>query len=465
MKHDYDLIVIGAGPAGYVGAIRAAQLGMKCAVIEKKEPGGVCLNIGCIPSKALIRQTELYRSAEELEELGISVDRSGFDYRKAWEKSRKASGALTKGVRFLLKKNKIDLVEGEAHLEGGGGVSVKTNGGEEKRMSAANILLAAGSRPKEIAAFPFDGKLILSSDDALMLEKLPASLAILGAGAIGCEFAHIMAGFGVKVTLIEAMDRVLPAEDPDATAVLARSFKKRKITVFTGAKAAEVKKGDEGVTITVEAAGKTTKVEAEKLLVVTGRSPNSEDFAGGAAGIELDERGYVKTGPFYRAADGVYAAGDLVGGLLLAHAASREAELAVEHMAGLEVPERVDPTLVPTAVYTDPEIAGFGMSEEAAREAGFDPESVQFPYRGAGKSVAIERPDGFVKMIFDKTSREILGGRIVGDHATELIHELLLARAAELLPEDIARTIHAHPTLSEAVMEAAKAAEGRAVHA
>jgi dihydrolipoamide dehydrogenase len=465
MKHDYDLLVIGAGPAGYVGAIRASQLGMNCAVVEKGEPGGVCLNIGCIPSKALIRQTELYRSAEELEELGIHIDRSGFDYRKVWKKSRKASSSLSKGVRFLLKKNKIDLIEGEAILQGEGLVSVKDEKGEEKSYSAKNILLATGSRPKELPPFPFDGKQILSSDDALMLEELPESLAILGAGAIGCEFAHIMAGFGVKVTLIEAMDQILPAEDPETTAVLARSFKKRKIEMLTGAKASEVKKDKDGITLTVEADGKTTDIKAEKLLVVVGRSPNSGNFGAEKAGVELDKGGFVKTGPYYRAAEGVYAAGDLIGGLLLAHAASKEAELAVEHMAGMDVPERVDPTLIPGAVYTEPEIAGFGMSEAAAKEAGFDPQSVQFPYRGAGKSVAIEKTDGFVKIIFDKKTREILGGRIVGDHATELIHELLLARAAELLPEDIAAAVHAHPTLSEAVMEAARSVEGWAIHA
>jgi dihydrolipoamide dehydrogenase len=461
MSDNYDLIVIGSGPAGYVGAIRATQLGLSCAVIEKGDVGGVCLNIGCIPSKALIRQAEIFRSADELEGLGVTVDKSGFDYQKAWKKSRKASASLSKGVQFLLKKNKIALIEGRATLEGGGVVLV--NG--EKRYTAKNILLATGSRPRELPPFPFDGKRILSSDQALMMETLPSSLAILGAGAIGCEFAHIMASFGVEVTLIEAMGKILPTEDPDTTDILARSFKKRKIKMLVGAKASGVETSEKGVSLSVESGGKQETVQADQLLVVVGRSPNTEELGLEKAGVGTDEKGFVRVTDHYKAAEGVYAVGDMVGGILLAHAASKEAELVVEHIAGKDVPAAIDPTLIPTAVYTEPEIAGFGMSETEAKEAGYSAKSVQFPYRGAGKSVAIERPDGFVKILYDEKSREILGGRIVGDHATELIHELLLARSAELLPEDIANTVHAHPTLSEAVMEAARGVDGWTIQA
>jgi dihydrolipoamide dehydrogenase len=464
MSKEYDLLIIGSGPAGYVGAVRASQLGLKCGVIEKGDVGGVCLNIGCIPSKALIRQAELFRGGEELEAMGIGVDRSSFDYRKVWKKSRKASTSLSKGVNYLLKKNGIDLITGEAKLKGSGKVEVQGEKGKEE-YSAPNILLASGSSPRELDDFPFDGKKVISSDDALMMEELPASIAILGAGAIGCEFAHIMASFGVKVTLIEAMERILPLEDPETTEVLARSFKKRKIEMVTGAKAKSVKTTKEGITLTLETGGKEEQIKAEKLLVVVGRSPNTGGLGLEDAGIELDEKGFVKTGACYQAADGVYAAGDLIGGMLLAHVASKEAEIAVEHIAGEKGPERLDPRLAPSAVYTEPEIAGFGLSDAAAKEKGFETESVQFPYKGAGKSVAIEQSDGFVKLIFDKKTREILGARIVGAHATELIHELLLARSSELLPEDIAHMVHAHPTLSEAVMEAARTAEGWAIHA
>jgi dihydrolipoamide dehydrogenase len=460
MSKMYDLLVIGSGPAGYVGAIRASQLGLTCGVIEKGDVGGVCLNIGCIPSKSLIHQAELFSSADELEGLGLKVDRSGFDYEKVWKKSRKASSTLSKGVQYLLKKNKVELMKGTALLRGGGEIEI-----DGQTLKAKNILLATGSRPKELASYPFDGEKVLSSDDILMMKKLPESLAILGAGAIGCEFAHIMNRFGVRVTLIEAMERILPAEDPETTEILAKSFRKRNIELFTGAKAGKLTTNKSSISLEIESGGEKRSVEAEKLLVVAGRSPNSEELGLKRAGAAVDEKGFVKTGPHYRAAEGLYAVGDLIGGMLLAHKASKEGELVAEHLAGKDVPQELDATLIPTAVYTEPEIAGFGMGEKAALDAGYKAESYSFPYRGAGKSVAIERSEGFVKLLFDKESREILGARIVGDHATELIHELLLARSAELLPEDIAETIHAHPTLSEAIMEAARGAEGWAIHA
>lgn len=472
MAFDYDLLVLGAGPGGYVGAIRAAQLGLSVCVIEKNKAGGVCLNIGCIPSKSLIHQAEVFRSASELEHMGISLDYSGFDYSKAQGESRKAADTLSKGVQFLLKKNKVDYVEGTGLLTGpheitvAGGQDAEGAGGPEgeRKITAQNIMIATGSRPREIPGFEFDGTSIMSSDDILMRTELPKSMIILGAGAIGCEFTHIMSSFGVEVQLVEMLDHILPTEDEETAQILARSFKKRKIKMYTGAKAAPPKKEDGKIVLDIETSKGTKTLEAETLLVVVGRVPNTEGIGLENIGISTD-RGFISVEDYYRTGvESVYAVGDVVPSPLLAHVASKEAEIAVEHMAGHEGETRVDPTLIPTAVYTEPEVAGFGYTEKDAAEKGFDAASASFPYRGAGKSVAIGKTEGQVKIVYDRKTEEILGGRIVGTQATDLIHELLLARSSELLPEDISRMIHAHPTLSEAIMEAARAVEGWPIH-
>lgn len=457
----YDIAFLGGGPAGYVGAIRASQLGLSACVIEKDKPGGVCLNIGCIPSKALISQAESYMEIPHLESLGLKIDASGFEYRKVFEKSRNAADTLSKGVNFLLKKNKVDLIAGSGKITGSGQISVE--GGTV--VNAKNIVVATGSRPIELPPFPFDEKTVLSSNGALMLEELPESLLILGGGVIGCEFAHIMNGFGVKVTIVEMLDRILPMEDPDTADVLARAFKKRKIGMLLGTKAVSIEKNDGGIALTVEKDGTQSVEEAEKLLVVVGRRPNTEDLGLEGIGIELD-RGFVPVGDYYETtAKGVYAVGDVVATPLLAHVASKEAEIVAERIAGEHPPARIDPLVIPSAVYTDPQVAGFGLNSETAKEAGIEVETVSFPFRGVGKAVAVEKPEGLVKILFDKESREILGVQIAGAEATELVHELLLAKVTELLPEDVATMIHAHPTLSEGVMEAARAAEGWAIHA
>jgi dihydrolipoamide dehydrogenase len=460
MSFDYDLLVLGAGPGGYVGAIRAAQLGLSVCVIEKNKAGGVCLNIGCIPSKSLIHQAEIFRSAEELEHMGIRLDYSGFDYSKAQEESRKAADTLSKGVQFLLKKNKIEYVEGTGVITGAHEITVDG----ERKITAENIMIATGSRPREIPGFEFDGSAVMSSDDILMRTTLPKSLIVLGAGAIGCEFTHIMSSFGVEVQLVEMLDHILPAEDEETAQFLARSFKKRKIKMYTGAKASPPKKEKNRILLDIETPKGPKSLEAESLLVVVGRVPNTEGIGLENLGIATD-RGFIPVGDYYRTeVESVYAVGDVVASPLLAHVASKEAETAVEHIAGQPVEPRIDPTLIPTAVYTEPELAGFGYTEKEALEKGFEAESASFPYRGAGKSVAIGKTEGQVKIIYDKRNGEILGGRIVGTQATDLIHELLLARSSELLPEDISRMIHAHPTLSEAIMEAARAVEGWPIH-
>ncbi len=456
----YDIAFLGGGPAGYVGAIRASQLGLSACVVERDKPGGVCLNIGCIPSKALINQAEIFRHISDLESLGVKIDTAAFEYRKAFEKSRKAADTLSKGVGYLLKKNKVDLVSGAGKISDPHTIAVDSG----VEVKAKQIVVSTGSRPIELPPFPFDEETVLSSNGALMLEELPKSLIILGGGVIGCEFAHIMNGFGVQVTIVEMLERILPMEDPDTADILARSFKKRKIEMHVKTKAISMERIDAGVRLTIEKDDTQSTLEAEKLLVVVGRRPNTENIGLEELGITL-EKGFVPVGDYYETpVSGVYAVGDVIFTPLLAHVASKEAEIVAEHIAGEKTVSQIDPSQIPSAVYTDPQVAGFGLNTETAQSAGVAFKAETFPYRGAGKSVAVEKPEGLVKILFDPDTKEILGAQVAGAEATELVHELLLAKKSELLPEDIATMIHAHPTLSETVMEAARAVEGRPIH-
>jgi dihydrolipoamide dehydrogenase len=460
MADKYDLIVIGAGPGGYVAAIRAAQLGLKTAVVEKDKPGGVCLNVGCIPSKSLINSAAIYESAGDLESFGLKIDRAGFDYSKVQARSAQAASRLSKGVEFLLKKNKIDYISGHARLAGGGKVKVEGAG----EFTAKNILLATGSRPREIPGFQIDEKKILSSTGALALTELPKSILILGAGAIGVEFAHVFGSFGVNVVLVEMLDRILPLEDEEVVEVLRRAFKKRKIEMRTGTKAVGYKKSGKGLEVELESESGKEKIKTDMVLVAVGRSPNSEDLGLDAAGVKT-EKGWVTVGDHYRtSAEGIYAVGDVTGQTLLAHAASHQGEMVVEHIAGEESPVSLDPDLIPRAIYCEPQVAGFGPTEKEAADAGRKFKKSVFPYRGVGKAVATEKIDGMVKILSDEESGELIACHIVGAEATELIHELMLAKSSELLAEDVGGSVHAHPTLSEAVMEAAKGIYSAPIH-
>ena len=458
---EYDLAIIGAGPAGYVAGIRASQLGLSACVIEKEKPGGVCLNIGCIPSKALIHQATNFLAAGDLESIGITIDRSTLDYEKVFQKSRKASDTLSRGVSFLLKKNSVDLLPGTGTITGPNEVRV-----DGEAIKAKQILVATGSRPIELPDFPVDEETVLTSNGALMLTELPEKLIILGGGVIGCEFAYVMNAFGVEVVVVEMLEQILPMEDADVAAQLAKSFKKSGIVIHTSTKAAGMTKSKNGIELSLEpASGDAFTESADKLLVVIGRRPNTESIGLESVGIET-EKGYIPVGDFFQTTTpSIFAVGDIIRTTALAHVASKEAEIVVEHIAGNNPESSIDPNLIPNAIYTEPQIASFGLNEKQAKDQSVDFESVTFPYRGAGKSVAVEHPDGFVKLVFGPETREILGAQIIGADATELIHEILLAKKAELLPEDIATMIHAHPTLSEAVMEAHRAADGWAIHA
>lgn len=463
-KFDYDLVIIGSGPGGYVSAIRASQLGLKAAVIEKDKPGGVCLNIGCIPSKALIHNAGEFRSLTDMEKMGVKIDRSGFDYKNVFTKSRKAADTLSKGVQFLLKKNKIEYITGTGAVSGPNEVSLD-NG---KKVSGKYIMIATGSRPRSIPGFEIDEKTVLTSNGALMLEKLPKRMLVLGSGAIGMELAYVFNAFGTEVFVVEMLDSLLPLEDTDSVKVVEKAFKRYGIKSAVSTKATGMKKKKGGV-IEVEledAKGNKSTHETDSVLVAVGRQPNSENLGLEKAGVKTD-LGFIPVNDYYQTdIPSIFAIGDVkAGSPMLAHVASKEGEIAVEFMAGHKpFPAKIDNNVIPGAVYCEPQVGSFGYSEKRAKEEGIAFEKASFPYRGAGKSVAVEKSDGMVKILFDPKTKEILGAHVVGADATELIHELLLAKNAELLPEDIATMIHAHPTLSEAVMEAARAAEGWAIH-
>ncbi|HOO32170.1 MAG TPA: dihydrolipoyl dehydrogenase [Thermotogota bacterium] len=456
---EFDLIIIGAGPGGYVGAIRAAQLGLKTAIVEKDKPGGVCLNIGCIPSKALIHQAEKFNAIKDLEKMGVKVDTSGFNYQEVFKKSRLTSKKLSKGVEFLLKKNQVEYFAGEAKF-----VDAKTlRIDDEEVIKAENIIIATGSRPRQIPGFAFDEEKVLSSTGALMLEKLPERILILGSGAIGMEFTHVMNSFGVEVHLVEMMETLLPTEDADISQELEKAFRKRKVRIYTSTKATGYTETKEGLKVTLEAKdGSTSEVVVDQILVAVGRATNVENIGLEDIGVKT-ERGFIPVGDYYETdVKGVYAVGDVVASPLLAHVASKEAEIAVEHIAGRKVEKQLDPMLIPGAVYCEPEVGSFGLREKDA-----DPETTvvsRFPYKAIGKATAVEQADGFFKLITDKETGCLLGASIVGAQATELIHELLLAKDMKISMEKVAELIHAHPTLSEGLMEAARMSQGWAIH-
>ncbi|MDX9958766.1 MAG: dihydrolipoyl dehydrogenase [Spirochaetia bacterium] len=481
MGYDHDIAIIGAGPGGYVAAIRAAQLGLKACVVEKDKAGGVCLNVGCIPSKSLIHQADLVLGAAGLAELGAGVDLSTIDYSKAYKASRKAAERLSKGVGFLLKKNGVEYVQGRAQLKSANEIVLD----DGRVISAAAIILATGSRPRQLPGFEFDEQTVLSSTGALMLQQVPKRAVILGAGAIGMELGSVWNAFGSEVTIVELADRALPLEDPEAGMVVRKAFEKRGIRFMIGQGASGMEKKDSGIVVSLKAANGSAgqsgskpaaqadtpgSLEADVVLVAVGRRPNTEGLGLEELGIKLD-RGFVPVGEYGEtAAAGIYAIGDIVATPLLAHVASKEGEIAVERIAqllkGAPAPaeSRVDLSTVPSAVYCEPELASFGLSVEKAVAGGIRHEVFSFPFRGIGKAVATEKPDGFVKIVHDPETGEILGASIVGERATDIIHELILARRAELTLEEVADMVHAHPTIAEGVMEAAKGGLGRAVH-
>lgn len=465
----FDVIFIGGGPAGYVGAIRAAQLGMSVAVVEREGLGGTCVLWGCIPAKALLESASLATKVRKAAEFGVNVGEVSFDYGVAMKRSRAVATQNSKGVEFLFKKHKITNIKGTARITGKNSVTVATDEKKEEKHDAKKaIVIATGSRVKGLpqAGLELDKKKVLSSDDALILEKVPKTMAIVGAGAVGCEFADVFAAFGTQVTLIDVMPAILPLEDADASAELTKSFRKRKIDVVTGAKIGNVKVGANGVTMSVETGGKSQKLEVEQVLVATGRAPNVEDLGLKEAGVQLNDRGFVKINErMETSARGIYAIGDVAGPPMLAHKGSREGVVLAELLAGQAHVHPVNYGNIPNATYCHPEIASIGLTEQQCKDKKLEYKVGRFPFSANGRARTSGETEGFVKIIRDAKYGEILGAHIVGAHATELLHELAVARENEFTVEEVDLAVHAHPTLSEAIAEAALDSLGRVIHA
>jgi dihydrolipoamide dehydrogenase len=460
----FDVIIIGGGPAGYVCAIRAAQLGLATAVIERDKLGGVCVNIGCIPTKALLHSAYVANLlSHDAKELGVETSGVKTDYGVAMRRSRKVSDQNSKGVEFLMKKNKVTVIKGTGVL--GRNRTVKVGNDEYQARKA--VVIATGSRVKGIPqiGLEINKTTVISSDEALFLEQVPKTLAVIGAGAVGCEFADIFNAFGTKVTLIEALPRILPLEDAESSDALAKSYKKRGIAMYAGAKVTKATVAADKVTIELEAGGKTQTVEVEKVLMAAGRAVNTESMGFKEAGVQLTDRGFVRVNPttLETTSPGVYCIGDVAGPPMLAHKGSREGVLVAELIAG-QHPHPIKYDNVPSVTYCHPEVASIGMTEDQAKERKLDYQVGRFPFSANGRARSTGETEGFVKIIRDKKYGEILGAHIVGSHASEIIHELTVARENEYTVEEVDLAIHAHPTLSEAVAEAALDSMGRVIH-
>jgi dihydrolipoamide dehydrogenase len=462
-SHSYDVTVIGAGPGGYVAAIRAAQEGKSVAIIEREALGGVCLNWGCIPTKALLKSAEHYEFLKKASDWGFETGEISVDWQKVISRSRGAAEKLSGGIGFLMKKNRITVHSGSARYLSPNRIEVSSAEGETIEIQTTHSIIATGARAGSIPGVEIDNERVITSREAMVLPQCPESLAIIGAGAIGVEFAYFYASFGCKVTLLEYLPAVLPASDADISRTLEKSFKRQGIDIHTDARVLSVDRDGDRVSTTFEKEGQSTTVETDAVLVAVGVLGNTENLGLEELGLEL-ENGFVAVdGHCETSVRGVYAIGDVNGPPALAHVASFEGIHVLRHMADREI-EPIDYTLVPSCVYCQPQVASVGLTEAEAKEKELDISCGKFPFAASGKAVATAETDGFVKIIADKNSGEIIGAHIIGSEATELIAELALGKSAELGVEDLHLAIHAHPTLSEAVMEAAADATGKATH-
>ena len=460
MDSNYDVVLIGSGPGGYVAAIRAAQLGLKTAVIEREALGGVCLNWGCIPSKALLKNAEVVSYFNRADEFGLKMENFSADFSVAMDRSRKVVDRNTKGVAFLLDKNKVDHIQGSGKVVGVGKVEVSPDGNV---IESKNIVISTGARPRSIAPLPIDGEKIITSRESITLGDLPKSIIIVGGGAIGVEFAYIYRMYGVDVTIVEMLPRLVPNEDEDISAQLERSFKRENINVMTGAGVIGSDTSGSGVKVTVDKDGTQEVLECDKVLVAIGVQPNVEDLGLETIGIASDRSGIIVDDRMATNVPGIYAIGDVNGKMPLAHVASAQALVAVEDIAGLET-QALDYAYMPRATYCHPQIASFGLTETQAREQGKDINVGTFNVQANGKAAALGENSGLVKLVVDAKYGEILGGHMIGPEVTELLGELSMTRILEGTVLELGWAVHSHPSLSEMLKEAALGAQGRTIH-
>lgn len=462
--YDFDILVIGGGPGGYVAAIRASKKGLKTGVVENDALGGICLNWGCIPTKALLKNAELMNYYRRADEFGFKIKEVSFDFEKIIKRSRETADVNSKGVDFLFKKNKIEHIKGFGKLKDSHTVSVMENESKKlKNFTSDKIIIATGGRPRPFPNVPFDGKKILSSKEAMVLKTVPKRMIIIGAGAIGVEFAYFFNTFGSEVHLIEMLPQILPIEDEEISKQLERSFKKQGIKIYTGARVEDLQKVKQGIKVSLSGDGKNQEITGDVALVAIGILGNVENLGLEELGIEV-EKNSIKVNQFYQTKiPNIYAIGDVIGAPWLAHVASHEGMIAVDHIKG-ENPHPLNYNNVPGCTYCHPQVASLGLTERKAKEAGYELKIGRFPFKASGKARAIGESEGMVKLIFDAKYGELLGAHILGSEATEIIAELGLAKTLETTNFEIQHTIHAHPTLSEAVMEAAADAIDEAIH-
>jgi dihydrolipoamide dehydrogenase len=465
MTEHFDVIVIGAGPGGYVAAIRSAQLGLKTAIVEKQWMGGVCLNVGCIPSKSLLKNADIAHTLRERgKELGFSFENLVLDYSVAVKRSRQVSDRLVKGVGFLMKKNNITVFNGTAILSAGKMVTVTDNAGTETGLSAENIILATGASSIVPGPWGMDGENVLTYKEAILQEKMPKSAIVIGSGAIGVEFSTVWSSYGSEVTIVEMLPRIVPLEDEEVSAELEKAFKKRGIKIMTNHKVESVERTETGVKVTVSSNGEVKELEAEQALIAIGFRPNSGNLGLEDAGVKLSDRGFVVIDDAMQTSvPGIYAIGDLTGKLMLAHVGSTMGILAAEHIAGhRSQPLRYE--MMPRATYCQPQVASFGLTEKQADETGAEVKTAKFPFQANGKALGLGEYAGWIKFVINAKENTLLGAHMIGPEVTELLPELTLVEKLGISVEEIAKNVHAHPTISEAIMEAAHAATGAPIH-
>ncbi len=463
-REKFDAVVIGSGPGGYVAAIRAAQLGNKVAVVEREQLGGICLNWGCIPTKVLLKSAEIYATLKQADKFGIKAENVTADFPSIIKRSRQVAARMSKGVQFLFNKNNISVFAGTGQLLTKNVVAIQNEAGEiSNELEAKNVIIATGARPRSIPGIEIDKENIISSREAMSLAELPKSMIVIGAGAIGVEFAYFYQTMGCQVTLVEMMPTILPIEDREITALLSRSFKKNKMKILTSCHVKKIAVSDNRVTVNIEAEQAHSELEADLALMAIGVRGNFEELGIEKVGV-ITEKGYIKVNEYYQTSvENIYAIGDIIGPPWLAHVASAEGIRAAERISGIDV-RPIDYSSIPGCTYCQPQIASIGLTEVKAVEQGFSLKIGRFPFVANGRSLAAGESEGIVKLIFDKQSNQLLGAHIIHAEATELIGELSVLKSLKIKSSDLVKTVHAHPTLSEAILEAAAAANNEAIH-